>query len=48
MLARSGSSDPYLQTLRWQANGMAFELLYMGPPDSVTRADLIAIAESLK
>jgi hypothetical protein len=41
-------SDPYLKTLRWQSNGMAFELLYMGPPDSLTKADLIAIAESIK
>jgi len=41
-------SDPYLKKLRWQANGMAFELLYMGPPDSMTKADLIAVAESLK
>lgn len=40
--------DPYLKTLRWQANGMAFELLYMGSPDTVTKADVIAIAESLK
>jgi hypothetical protein len=41
-------SDPYLKRLRWQANGMAFELLYMGPPDSLSRVDLITIAESLK
>lgn len=41
-------SDPFLQTLRWQANGMAFELLYMGPPDTLSKADMIAIAESLK
>lgn len=41
-------SDPFLQTLRWQANGMAFELLYMGPPESITKADLVAFAESLK
>ncbi len=41
-------SDPYLKTLRWQANGMAFELLYMGPPDSLSKTDLIAIAEGLK
>jgi hypothetical protein len=41
-------SDPYLQTLRWQANGMAFEILYMGAPESVTKADLIAIAGNLK
>jgi hypothetical protein len=40
--------EPYLQTLRWQANGMAFELLYMGIPEEVTKADLIAIAESMK
>jgi hypothetical protein len=41
-------SDPYLQTMRWQANDMAFELVYMGTPDSITKADLIAIAESIK
>jgi hypothetical protein len=41
-------SDLWLKTLRWQADGMAFELLYMGPPESVSRADLIAIAESLE
>ena len=40
--------EPYLQTLRWQANGMAFELLYMGIPEEVTKADLIAIAESMR
>jgi hypothetical protein len=40
--------EPYLQRLRWQANGVAFELLYMGPPEAVTKADLVAIAESLK
>lgn len=41
-------SDPYLKTLRWQDKGMAFELLYMGSPDSVTKADMIAVAESIK
>jgi hypothetical protein len=41
-------SDPYLKTMRWQANGLAFELMFMGSPDSVTREDMIAIAESLK
>lgn len=40
-------SDPYLQRLRWQANGVAFELLAMINPDDFTKADLIAIAESL-
>jgi hypothetical protein len=40
--------DPYLQTLRWQAEGMAFELLYMGIPDEVSKADMIAIAASIK
>jgi hypothetical protein len=40
--------EPYLQTLRWQANGMALELLYMGIPEEVTKTDLIAIAESMK
>jgi hypothetical protein len=41
-------NDPYLKTLRWQANGIAFELGYMGPPDTVTKEDMIAVAESLK
>ncbi|HSL42253.1 MAG TPA: hypothetical protein VK897_02400 [Anaerolineales bacterium] len=41
-------NDPFLQRLRWQENGVAFELLYMGPPEEITRADLIAIAESLQ
>ena len=40
--------NPYLKTMRWQAQGMAFELLYMGQPETVTKADLIAIAQSLK
>lgn len=41
-------SDPYQKTLRWQMDGMAFELLYMGPPDTLSMEDMIAIAESLK
>jgi hypothetical protein len=41
-------SDPYLKTLRWQVNQMAFELLYMGPPESVSKADMIAIAQSIQ
>lgn len=41
-------SDPYLKTLRWQVNGMAFELLYMGSPDVVTKADMVKVAESVK
>lgn len=40
-------SDPYRKTLRWQIDGMAFELQFMGPPDSVTKKAMIAIAESL-
>jgi hypothetical protein len=41
-------SDPWLQTLRWQLDGMAFELVYMGNPEEITKADLTAIAESIK
>jgi hypothetical protein len=41
-------SDPYLQRLRWQADGMAYELVYMGQPDSLTKDDLVAIAASIK
>jgi len=40
-------SNPYFKRLRWRANGMAFQIFYMGPPDSVTQADMIAVAESL-
>lgn len=41
-------SDPYLKRMRWQANGMAFELGYMGPPDTLSMEDMIKIAESIK
>ena len=41
-------SDPYLQNLRWQAAGMAYSLQYMGAPGTLSQADLVAIAESLK
>jgi hypothetical protein len=40
--------EPFLQRLRWQENGMAFEILYMGPPEQITKDDLVAIAESMK
>jgi hypothetical protein len=40
--------DPYMKTLRWQANGMAFELMFMGPPDAVSKDDMIAVAASIK
>jgi len=39
---------PYLRTLRWQSKGMAFELLSMCPPDSISKSDIIRLAESLK
>ena len=39
-------SDPYVKTLRWQANGFAFELKYFGM--EITKEDMIAIAESMK
>ena len=41
-------NDPYLQTLRWQADGVAYELQYMGPPDTLTKEDMIKIASSLQ
>jgi len=41
-------NDPYLQRVRWQKDDMAFEILYMGPPEEVTKTDLIAIAESMR
>lgn len=40
-------SDPWLQTLRWQMDGMAFELQYMGPPEALSMEDMISIAESI-
>ena len=39
---------PYLKTLRWQSNGMAFQLLSFCPPDSISKSDMIRLAESLK
>jgi hypothetical protein len=36
----------YMKTLRWQANGMAFELSYMGL--AIDKEDLISIANSLR
>jgi hypothetical protein len=37
---------PSIKSLRWQMNGMAYEMAYIG--DDITQADLIAIAESKK
>lgn len=41
-------NDPYLQTLRWQADGIAYELQYMGPPERLTKEELVKIASSLQ
>lgn len=38
-------SDPYLKRLRWQNEGMAFELMFMGPPDILLVEDMVKIAE---
>ena len=38
--------DPYLKTLRWQKDGMAFELIYMGT--ELEKEALVAIAASMK
>lgn len=37
---------PYMKTLRWQANGTAYELAYMGM--YITKEDLLAIAEAIQ
>jgi hypothetical protein len=39
-----------MKILRWQANGIAFELMHNPAydPEAVTLADMIAIAESIK
>jgi hypothetical protein len=42
------AEDPYLVNLRWQDAGIAFSLQYMGPPGSLTREEMLAIATSLK
>ena len=39
--------NPWLQTLRWQTDDFAFELLYMGDPSAFGKTDLISIAASL-
>jgi hypothetical protein len=41
-------SDPYLKTLRWKSNNMAFELMFMGPPEELSQAEMVAIATSMK
>ncbi len=28
--------EPFMQRLRWQANGMAYEIMYMAPPESMS------------
>jgi hypothetical protein len=38
--------DPYLKTLRWQKDGMAYELIYMGM--DLGKDNLVTIAESMK
>jgi hypothetical protein len=38
--------DPYMKQLRWQVNGKAFELSYMGM--AIEKEDLITIANSLQ
>ncbi len=41
-------SDPWVKRLRWQANGMGFELNYFGPPESmISKDNLIDIAASI-
>ncbi len=41
-------NNPFLQRLRWQIDGVAYELLFMGNPDFLTKEDLVKIANSLK
>ena len=40
-------NDPYLQRLRWQTETIAFELMYMGPSDTLSMEEMIRIAENL-
>lgn len=39
---------PYLKRLRWQTEERSFELLFMGMPDTMSKDELISIAENLK
>jgi hypothetical protein len=39
-------STPPMKTLRWWANGVAFEMVYLG--ENLEKADMVRIAESLK
>lgn len=41
-------ADPYLQTLRWQQDGFAFEIMYMGSPEALTMEQMVGIASSLQ
>jgi hypothetical protein len=40
--------DTYMQTLRWQVDGMALELMFMGDPEAMTREEMVQIAESVR
>jgi hypothetical protein len=40
--------DSSQKTMRWQENGMFFQLGYTGGPEIITKEDMIKIAESLK
>jgi hypothetical protein len=40
-------AEPFLKRLRWQKDGMAFEITAMNMND-LTKEDMIAIAESIK
>lgn len=39
--------DPYLQRLRWEQDGMIFQLSFFGPMNYMMKDDLIAVAESM-
>lgn len=40
--------DSSQKTMRWQVNGMFFELSYLGGPEFISKADMIKIVDSLK
>jgi hypothetical protein len=46
--ATTWDADPYLQTLRWEKDGMYFELMYMGDPGALNKDQMITIAESMQ
>ena len=44
---REWANDPWLKRLRWQTGDTVFEILFMGPPMTMRKSDLVNLAESM-